>query len=93
MIAAKPLRPTFSLYIVVCADGTYYTGIAVDVTRRLAEHNGENRRGARYTAGRRPVRLVFQATFATRSAASKEEARIKRLTRAEKQQLVSTFVG
>ena len=80
----------FSLYIVRCADGTLYTGIAVDVERRVKQHNGEIRNGARYTAARQPVRLVYRAAFPTRSAAAVEEARIKRLTRAEKQRLVDS---
>lgn len=83
----------FWLYIVECADGTYYTGIATDVQRRLLEHNGGVARGARgkgarYTAARRPVTLVFEAQFATRSEALKEEVRIKRLTKGQKQQLI-----
>ena len=87
------------LYIVACADGTYYTGIATDVRRRVLEHNGvvgkgkqdtgARGKGARYTVPRRPVTVVFEAAFATRSEASKEEARIKRLTRAEKQKLIA----
>ena len=77
------------LYIVACADGTYYTGIATDVPRRLLEHNGAKGRGARYTASRRPVALVFKAAFATRSEALKEEARIKRLNRSQKQALIA----
>lgn len=83
----------YSLYIVMCADGTYYTGIAVDVERRVLEHNGEKGKGARYTASRRPVGLVYQAQFPTRSEALKEEARIKRLSRAEKQQLIAGATG
>jgi putative endonuclease len=79
---------SYSLYIVCCADGTLYTGIAVDVARRVMQHNGEKRSGARYTSARRPVRLVYQASFPTRSAALVEEARIKRLTRADKQRLI-----
>jgi putative endonuclease len=79
---------SYTLYIVCCADGTLYTGIATDVARRLSQHNGEKGRGARYTAARRPVRLVYQAPFATRSAALIAEARIKRLSRAEKQRLI-----
>ena len=78
----------YSLYIVRCADGTLYTGIAVDVERRVKQHNGEMRNGARYTAARQPVRLVYRVAFPTRSAALIEEARIKRLTRAEKQRLI-----
>ncbi len=79
----------FSLYIVVCADGTYYTGVATDVGRRLLEHNGAKAKGAKYTSARRPVRLVYHAVFATRSEALKEEARIKRLTRQQKHALIS----
>jgi putative endonuclease len=78
----------YVLYIVECADGTFYTGIATDLQRRLDQHNGEKPRGARYTAARRPVRLVYEARFETRSAAQKEEHRIKRLTRTEKQALI-----
>ena len=81
----------FSLYILECADGTLYTGIAAHVARRLAQHNGEKPGGARYTAGRRPVRLVYEAQFPSRSAAVREEARIKRLTRREKNELVAAF--
>lgn len=82
--------PHYSVYIVECADGTLYTGIATDVPRRIAEHNGDKPKGARFTSGRRPVRLVYTVQFATRSEALKEEVRIKRLTRLEKQQLIST---
>ena len=82
--------PNYSVYIVECADGTLYAGIATDVARRITEHNGEKAKGARYTSGRRPVRLVFEAPYATRSQALKEEARIKRLTRQEKQVLISS---
>ena len=66
----------YSVYILECADGTLYTGIAADVQRRLFEHNGANRKGARYTSARRPVSLVYEARFESRSAALKEELRI-----------------
>ena len=79
----------YALYIVACADGTLYTGIATDVQRRLAEHNGLKPKGARYTSARRPVTLVYEAAFETRSAAQKEEARIKRLSRSEKDALIA----
>ncbi len=89
----------YFIYIVACADGSLYTGIATDVQRRLAEHNGvtakgaasKASKGARYTAPRRPVQLVYEAAFATRSEASKEEARIKQLTRREKDALVASY--
>ncbi len=88
----------FSLYIVACADGSLYTGIATDVQRRVAEHNGLGPKGepsggkckgARYTSARRPVRLVYEAAFETRSDASKEEFRIKQMTRTEKRELIA----
>jgi putative endonuclease len=72
-----------------CADASLYTGVARDVGRRLAEHNGAGTRGARYTAARRPVCLVYQAAFANRSLAQQEEARIKALSRSEKQLLIA----
>ena len=78
----------FSLYILECADGTLYTGIAVDVARRLAQHNGEKPKGARYTSARRPVKLVYEAKFPSRSDALKEEIRIKRLTRDQNRPLL-----
>ena len=78
----------YSLYIVECADRTYYTGIATDVQRRLGEHNGAKPKGARYTSARRPVVLVYEAHFESRSDASKEEARIKQMTRLQKQVLI-----
>ena len=77
------------VYIVECADGTYYTGIARDVQRRLMEHNGANGKGARYTSARRPVRLMYEAAFESRSAALKAEIRIKRLNRREKEMLIA----
>jgi putative endonuclease len=80
----------YAVYILRCADGTLYTGIATDIVRRVAEHNGEGTRGARYTSARRPVTLVYAAEWADRSAACKEEARIKRLSRHEKLALIAT---
>ena len=90
------------LYIVECADGSLYTGLATDVERRLAEHNGGptgksgralKSKGARYTSARRPVVLVYQAAFATRSEAAREEARVKRLTRSQKLAIIAAARG
>ncbi len=77
----------YSLYILSCADGTLYTGIATDLARRLSEHNTSSR-GAKYTRGRRPVAIVYVRRFRTRSTASREEARIKKLSRTEKNTLI-----
>lgn len=75
------------LYIVECADGTLYTGVTTDVSRRIAEHNGSTR-GAKYTRSRRPVELRYTQPCADRSDAQRQEARIKRLSRTDKLRLV-----
>ena len=77
----------YYLYILKCADETLYTGISVDLNRRVAEHNASPL-GAKYTQGRRPVELIFSQKFRTRSTASKAEARIKKLSRSQKLALV-----
>ena len=79
----------FSVYIVRCSDDTYYTGIAIDVQRRIEEHN-HSPKGARYTRSRRPVTLVYTEEHPDRSSASKREYAIKRMTRTEKQKLLDT---
>ncbi len=73
----------YFLYILKCADDTLYTGITTDLERRITEHN-ESKLGARYTKARRPVELVYAKKFRDRSAASKEESRVKKISRAEK---------
>ena len=75
------------LYILRCADGSLYTGITTDIVRRVDEHNS-TALGAKYTRGRRPVSLVYQAQFESRALASKEEYAIKRLTRRQKEDLL-----
>ena len=74
-------------YILKCRDKTLYTGITIDLKRRLAEHN-TSKIGAKYTSSRRPVKLVYSKKFKNRSSASREEARIKKLTKAEKMELI-----
>ena len=78
----------YYLYILKCADKTLYTGITTDLKRRIFEHNN-SKLGAKYTLARRPVRMVYSKKFKNRSEASKEEARIKKLGRAEKLKLIS----
>jgi len=75
------------VYILKCADDTLYTGITTDVNRRLNEHNKGT--GAKYTKTRLPVVLVAVSETSNRSEASKEEYRIKQLTRKEKLQLIN----
>lgn len=76
------------VYMVECADGTFYTGWAVDVEARLEAHNAG--KGARYTRSRRPVRLVYRETVPTRSWALKREAALRRLSHAAKRSLVDS---
>ena len=77
----------YYLYILKCADKTLYTGIAVDLSKRLKEHNS-SKLGAKYTRSRRPVEIVYSKKFQTRSAAAKEEFRIKNLSRRDKIELI-----
>lgn len=79
----------YYLYILKCSDDTLYTGIAVDLQRRLREHNN-SKLGAKYTRVRRPVELVYAKEYSDRSSASKEESRIKKLTRLEKLKLIAS---
>jgi putative endonuclease len=75
------------VYLLRCADGSLYCGWTVDVERRMAAHAAG--RASRYTASRRPVALEVVLPMADRSAARREEARIKRLPRAAKLALVA----
>jgi len=77
----------YYLYILKCADKTLYTGITVDLERRLREHNSI-KLGAKYTRARRPVKLVYSKKFRNQSLALKAEDRVKRLSRMEKLALI-----
>lgn len=79
---------SYSLYILRCNDGSLYTGIAIDVARRLREHE-DSKRGAKYLRGRGPLQLVFEATLGDRSVATRAEHRVKRLERSQKEALVA----
>ena len=80
---------TWHLYIVRCRDGTLYTGIATDVERRLAEHQGAGPRGARYLRGRGPLTLALALEVGTRGVALRLEHRVKRMSRPDKEALVA----
>ena len=69
-------------YILVCADGTLYTGWTNDLEKRLAAHNAG--RGAKYTRSRRPVRLFYYEEFEEKCEAQRRECEIKRLPREKK---------
>jgi putative endonuclease len=79
------------VYVVECADGTYYTGYTTDVERRVAEHDAGE--GAKYTRGRTPVDLVHVERYDTRSAAMSREHEIKSLSRRAKERLIEGDSG
>jgi predicted GIY-YIG superfamily endonuclease len=77
----------YFVYIVRCADGSLYTGSARDADERVVVHNSG--KGAKYTASRRPVTLVYREPCASLSAALKREHQIKTWSRVQKEALVS----
>jgi putative endonuclease len=80
------MKGRWYVYIVECSDGTLYTGISNNIDKRIREHNSGI--GARYTKGRRPVKLLAKWDCADKSHASKMEYGIKGLTRAAKLQSI-----
>ena len=85
-MAVPPVDADHVVYVLECADGTFYTGYTTDLDRRLAEHDdGE---GAKYTRGRTPIELRYCEAYESRSAAMSREYEIKQLTRAAKERLV-----
>ncbi len=81
------ISEAYFVYIVRCADGTFYTGCAKDPRQRTDVHNAG--RGARYTSGRRPVQLVYSETCESHGDALRRERELKRLTRQEKETLIA----
>jgi putative endonuclease len=79
----------WSVYIVRCADDSLYTGISNDVNKRILNHN--TGKGAKYTRARLPVFLVYTKVIGNRSEASKEEYRIKKLSRSGKLMMVDEY--
>lgn len=79
----------WQVYVLRCSDDTLYTGVTTDVERRVNEHNQDNKVAAKYTRMRRPVELVYTERCASRSEALKREHGIKKLTRQEKEILIS----
>ena len=71
------------MYVVECADGSFYCGVTTDLRRRLQEHNSGSK-GAKYTRTRRPVALIHSETHADQSSALKAEVFFKRLSRIQK---------
>jgi len=74
------------VYILLCSDNSLYTGITTDIARRFIQHT--QGRGAKYFRGRQPLEVVYYEEGHSRSSASQREARIKTMTRGEKDLLI-----
>jgi putative endonuclease len=82
----------FYVYILECADATYYTGSTTDLEKRVRQHNF-SKAGARYTKARRPVKLEYFEQYDTYAEARKREAAIKRLTKKQKLLLIHHVIS
>jgi putative endonuclease len=78
----------YFVYIVRCKDNSLYCGQTKNVKKRIEEHNSSNSKGAKYTKGRRPVALVYQERYSSKSMALKREHMIKKLPKKEKESLI-----
>jgi len=83
---AKKSGDKWFVYLLRCGDGSLYTGITKDITRRCEQHNAGT--ASRYTRSRLPVVLVYQEPQASQSLALKREATIKAMSRLEKESLI-----
>ena len=83
---AKRSGTKWFVYLLRCGDGTLYTGITKDVTRRTQQHNAGT--ASRYTRSRLPVTLVYQESAPSQSLALKREATIKAMSRLDKESLI-----
>lgn len=77
----------WSVYIILCSDDSLYTGIALDVDKRFRQH--ADQKGAKYFRTCRPERIVFVEAEHNRCSASRREAEIKKMKRAEKLQMIA----
>jgi len=80
------LSMPFYVYILLCMDGSFYTGYTKDLDERVKQH--ENGKGARYTKSHRPQKLAYVEIFGSRSSAMKRERVIKKLTHQQKHDLM-----
>jgi len=80
----------WSLYILKCGDGSLYTGVTIDIDRRLQEH--QQGKASRYTRTRRPLVLVYREECGSRSQALSRECAVKALSRQRKDEIILTFL-
>jgi putative endonuclease len=79
---------SFYVYILLCIDGSFYTGYTNDLQERTRQH--ENGKGAKYTKSHRPQKIAYVEVFGSRSSAMKREKAIKKLSHQQKQDLISS---
>jgi putative endonuclease len=79
------------VYILSCADGTFYTGWTTNLEKRVSTHN--QGKGAKYTKSRRPVKLIYWEEYSHKGEALSREAAIKKLTRKQKEKLIASGEG
>jgi putative endonuclease len=80
---------SYYVYLIKCKDNSYYCGYTTNLKRRVQEHN-QSDKGAKYTSGRRPVKLKYSEEFQSLSKALKREYEIKQLTHKEKEALTNS---
>ena len=80
----------WKLYIIEASDSSLYTGITTDIERRFEEH-AQGQKGAKYFNGRHPLGVVYHEDGHSRSSASRREAEIKKMSRAQKHELIAAF--
>ncbi|MDL2272304.1 GIY-YIG nuclease family protein [Desulfovibrio sp. OttesenSCG-928-I05] len=85
--------PCWYVYILECADGTYYCGVTTDMERRLAQHNGLLPGGAKYTRPRRPVRVIALTACPDKSTACSLEYAVKAAPRGRKLAVLAAYPG
>ena len=86
-----PIQKKWLIYILECRDGSFYCGITNNIERRLKQHKGEIKGGAKYTHSHWPCKLVYEEKSASRSEALQREVIIKKMSKVEKQTLISSF--
>lgn len=79
------------VYVLLCADFSFYCGITTNVQRRLKQHNGEISGGAKYTRSKRPCRVLCCISVESRSDALKKEAAFKKLNRKRKEEYLTNY--
>ena len=89
-MTSKKKKSNWIVYILECSDKTLYTGITNNFEKRLEQHNN-GQEAAKYTRARRPVKCVYKEKQLGRSSATKREMEIKKLSRAEKIELIKSI--